>query len=109
MQHHISLQNFELDVFSIELHMDDLHGTGPRPALDLVQTNLSQEIRNKVWTVYEAGMREEHLKCGRVLHDDRTETVPNSKVPGSCVAQHGADELQTSTNAERSWIRQMEA
>ena len=32
--------NYELDVF-IEVHMDDLHGTRPRPALDLVQTNLS--------------------------------------------------------------------
>ena len=30
------LTNYELDVF-IEVHMDDLHGSGPRLALDLVQ------------------------------------------------------------------------
>ena len=46
---------FELDVF-IEVHMDDLHGTGPRPALNLVQTNLSQKVRFKIWTVIEVGM-----------------------------------------------------
>ena len=48
--------NDELDVF-IEVHMDDLHGIGPRPALDLVQTNLSQKIRFKIWTVNEVGMK----------------------------------------------------
>ena len=42
--------------------MDDLHVTGPGPALDLVQTNLSQKIRFKIWTVYEVGMKYEHLK-----------------------------------------------
>ena len=47
--------------------MDDLHVTGPRPALDLVQTNLSQ-----IWTVYEVGMRYEHLKRERVLQNDKT-------------------------------------
>ena len=47
--------NYELDVF-IAVHRDDLHGTGPRPALDLVQTNLSQKIRFKIWTEYEVGM-----------------------------------------------------
>ena len=36
--------NHELEVF-IEVHMDDLHGTGPRLSLVLVQTNLSQKIR----------------------------------------------------------------
>ena len=46
--------------------MDDLHGTGPRPTLDLVQTNLSQIIRFKIWTLNEVGMRYEHLKRERV-------------------------------------------
>ena len=59
--------------------MDDLHGTGPRPALDLVQINLSQKIRFKIWTVYEVGMKYEHLKRERVLHDDKTEITPNPK------------------------------
>ena len=48
--------NCELDVF-IEVHMDDLHGTGPRPALDLIQTNFSQKILVKIWTVNEVGVR----------------------------------------------------
>ena len=39
--------NYALDV-SIEVHIDDLHDTGPKPALDLVRTNLSQTIRFKV-------------------------------------------------------------
>ena len=56
--------NYELDVF-IEVHMDDLHGTGPRLALDLVQTNFSQKIRR--------------VERVRVLHTDRTEIVPNPK------------------------------
>ena len=70
--------NYALDV-SIEVHIDDLHDTGPKPVLDLVRTNLSQTIRFKVWTVYEMGMRYENLKRERVLHEDRTEIVPNSK------------------------------
>ena len=47
--------NYELDVF-IEV-MADLHGTGPGPALDLVQTNLSQKIRFNIWTVHQVGMK----------------------------------------------------
>ena len=43
---------YELDVF-VKVHMDDLHGTGPRLALDLVQTKRSQKIRFIIWTVYE--------------------------------------------------------
>ena len=70
--------NYELDVCS-EVHMDDLHGTGPRFALDLVQTNLSQKIRFKIWTVYEVGMKYEHLKRERVLHNDKTETTHKPK------------------------------
>ena len=70
--------NYSLDV-SVEVHMDDLHGTGPKPALDLVRTNFSQTIRFKVWTVYEIETRYEHLTCERVLHEDRTEIVPNPK------------------------------
>ena len=61
------------------MHMDDLHGTGPKPALDLVQTNFSQKVRFKVWTVYEIGIRYEHLKRKRVLHNDRTEVAPKPK------------------------------
>ena len=38
--------------------------------------NFSQTIRFKVRTVYEMGMRYEHLKRERVLHEDRTEIVP---------------------------------
>ena len=68
----------ELNVF-IEVHMDDLYGTGPRPALDLVQTNFLQEIFFKVWTVNKVGMRYEHLKRERVLYNDRTEIVPDAK------------------------------
>ena len=59
--------------------MDDLHGTGPRPALDLVQSNLSQKIRSQIWTVYDVGMRYEHLKRERLLHNDRTEVTPKPK------------------------------
>ena len=58
------------------MHIDDLHGTGPKPALDLVRFNLSQTIRFQVRTLYETGMRYEHLKRERVLHEDRTEIVP---------------------------------
>ena len=87
--------------------MYDSHGTGPRLALDLVQANLSQKIRFKIWTMNEVGVRYEHLERERVLHNDRTEIVPN--IPESSVAQHGADQLQTGTNAEQSWIRQTEA
>ena len=86
--------NYELDVF-IELHMDDLQGTGPRPALDLVQANISQKIRSKMWTVNEVGMRYRRVKRERVLHND--------------VAQHGPGDLQTSTNAEGGWILLTEA
>ena len=102
------LANYELDVF-IEVHMGDLHGSGPRLALDLVQTNLSQTIRFKIWTVNEVGMRYEHLKCERVLYNDRTEIVLDEKILEGSVAQHGADELQTSAKAECCWIRQTEA
>ena len=70
--------NYALDV-SIRVHMDDLHGTGPKPALDMVRINLSQTIRFTVRKVYEMGMRYEHLKRDRMLHEDRTEIVPNSK------------------------------
>ena len=59
--------------------MDDLCGSGPRPALDLVQTNLSQKIRFKIWTVHEVGMNYEHLKRERVVCNDGTEIVPNAK------------------------------
>ena len=59
--------------------MYDLHGTGPRLALDLVQTNLSQKISFKIWTLHEVGVRYEHLERERVLHNDRTEIVPNPK------------------------------
>ena len=68
--------------FFIEVHMDDLHGIRQRPTLDLVQTNFSQKDHFKIWTVYEVGMRYEHVKCERVLHDDRTYIVPNSKCFG---------------------------
>ena len=44
--------NCELGIL-IEVHMDELHGTGPRPALNLVKTYLSHKIRFKIWTVYE--------------------------------------------------------
>ena len=73
--------NCELDVL-IEVHMEDLQGTGPRHALDLVQTNLPQKIRFKIWTVYEVDTKYEHLKRERVLHNDRTEITPNPKYLG---------------------------
>ena len=41
--------NYALHV-SIGVHMDDLHGTGPKPAVDMVRFNLSQTIRFKVRT-----------------------------------------------------------
>ena len=72
-QHHNSLQILSWMFFNL-VHMDDLHGTGPTPALDLVQTNLS-----KIWTVYEVGMRYEHLKRERVLHNDKTEITKKQK------------------------------
>ena len=70
--------NYALDV-PIEVHMYDLHGNGPKTALDLSRINLSQTIRFNVRTVYEMGTRYEHLKRERVLHEDRTEIVPNPK------------------------------
>ena len=73
--------NVEL-AFFIEVHMDDLHGIRQRPTLDLIQTNFSQKDHFKIWTVYEVRMRYEHVKCERVLHDDRTYIVPNSKCFG---------------------------
>ena len=48
-------------------------------ALALVRTNLSQTKRSKLWTVYEMGMRYEHLKREQVLYGDRSENVPNPK------------------------------
>ena len=69
-QHHNSLQIVSWKFFNL-VHMDDLRGTGPRPALDLVQTNLSQ-----IWTVHVVG---DHLKRERVLHNDKTEITPNHK------------------------------
>ena len=62
----------------IEVHLDDFHGTGPRLALDLGQANFPQQIRSKIWTVNEVGMRYEHVKRRHVLHNDSTETVPNA-------------------------------
>ena len=56
--------------------MDDLHGTGPRPALDLVQTNLSQKIRFKIWTVCEVAMKYEHHKRERVFKMTRLRSHP---------------------------------
>ena len=56
--------NCELDVFI------EVHGRSPwhwTETLDLVQTNLSQKIRFKIWTEYEVGMKYEHLKRERVL------------------------------------------
>ena len=67
--------NFELDTF-VEVHMDDLHGTRPKPVMDLV---LSRTIRFKVWTVNEVDTWYEHLKRERVLYNDRTDTVPSPK------------------------------
>ena len=61
--------------------MYDPHGTGPRLALDLVQTNLSQKNRFKIWTLHEVGVRYERLERERELHNDRTEIVPNPKYP----------------------------
>ena len=69
---------YELD-FSFEVHVYDLHGTGPRLALDLVQTNFSQKICFKIWTLNEVGVRYERLERERVLHNDRIELVPNPK------------------------------
>ena len=70
--------NYALHV-SIGVHMDHLHGTGPKTALDLGRINLSQTIRFTVRTVYDINMRYEHLKRERVLHEDRTEIVPNPR------------------------------
>ena len=47
-----SFLNYALDG-SVEVHMDDLHGTGPNLALDLVRINLSLTIRFKVRAVYD--------------------------------------------------------
>ena len=69
--------NYELDVF-IEVHIKNLHHTKPRVALDLVQTNLSQKIRPKIWTVFKVG-RYGHFRRDRVLRKDRTEITPNQK------------------------------
>ena len=49
MQHQQFFANYMLDAF-IEAHTDDLHGTRPGPALDLVPAILSQKFRFKIWT-----------------------------------------------------------
>ena len=67
--------NYELEVF-IEVHMDDLIDTTETCA-GLGPNQPFTEIRFKIWTVYEMGMRYEHLKRERVLHGDTTEIVPN--------------------------------
>ena len=99
--------NYELDVF-IQVHKDDLHGTGPRLALEQIQANLSQRIPCSIWTVTEVGTRYEHLERERVLDNHRTELVPNEKKQRVLLHNMGA-ELQTSATAECSWIRQAEA
>ena len=78
MQRHNSLHMLSWLVSS-GYTWNDLHGIGPRPAQDLVQTNFSKKIRFKIWTVYEEGMRYEHFKRERVLHNDMIEIVPNPK------------------------------
>ena len=99
--------NYELDVF-IQVHKDDLHGTGPRLALEQIQANFSQRIPCNIWTVTEVGTRYEHLERERVLDNHRTELLPNEKNRGYCCTTWGA-ELQTSATSECSWIRQAEA
>ena len=84
--------NYALHVSTV-VHVHDLHGTGPKPARDLVQTNLSQTFRFKVSTVYVVGMRYEHLMRERVLHDDSADIVPNPILLQSGVAHHGSDML----------------
>ena len=54
-------------------------------------------------------MEYEHLKRERAVYNDRTEIMPNAIYLRGSVAQHGADEVQTSTNDERSLICQAEA
>ena len=73
-----SFAHYELDVF-LEVHMDDLHGTGPRIALEVVQNKSSQKIRFKIWTVCEVCMKYEYLERERVLHNGKTEITPNPK------------------------------
>ena len=49
--------NCELDVF-IEVHMDDLHGTRPRLALEQMSKQTShRKSVFKIWTVNEVGTR----------------------------------------------------
>ena len=66
--------NYELDVL-IEVHMDDLHGTGPKLALDVLQTNLSQTIRFIEWT------NREHRDDNQGKKSDNETCVEN---PQSC-------------------------
>ena len=89
--------------------MDDLHGTGPRLAVDLAQANLSQKIRFRIWIVNEVGVRCEHLKRERVLHNDKTEIVSDAKYPRVVLHSMELTKLQNSANAECSWIRQADA
>ena len=79
--------NYELDVF-IEVHMDDLHGTGPRPALEQIQAKLSPKILFKIWTVNEVGTRYEHLMRDRLLHNERTEIMANAQHLRADESQH---------------------
>ena len=55
--------------------MDDLHGTGPKAALDLLQTNLSQTIRFIEWT------NREHRDDNQRKKSDNETCVEN---PQSC-------------------------
>ena len=97
--------NYELDV-SIEVHMDELHGIGPRLAVDLVHTNLSHKIRFTIWTVYEVDMKYEHFQRERVLHNDKTEITPNPKYLRAMLYSMGLTNCKSNTDAECSWIRQ---
>ena len=84
MQRHNSLQILSW-LFSSGYTWNDLHGTGSGPAQDLVQADFSQRIRFKSWTVYEVGTKYEHFKRERLLHDERTEIMPNGAVLQSMV------------------------
>ena len=76
--------------------MDCLHGTRPRPALEQIQANLSQKIRFKSGQLNGActKVRTPQARTSVVQQSDRYRA--KRKIFEASVAQHGADELQTS-------------
>ena len=98
---------YELDVF-MEAHMDDLHGTGPKPALDRVQTNLSQKVHFKVWTVHEMAWGTNTSNVSECCTTTGLRSWPTQNTCEECCTAWIGN-LQTSNDTNCSGTRQTES